>query len=120
MLYSVEDKKQIEKVIGVFQEYINGSDYLDIVYAKKLGYILLKIELKSRDIMESIVIENAEELVTELFSEIAMDVVEMTGNDHAIANADPLERAEIERRLAVYKEKLPEYAKLADSLEFLE
>ena len=48
--------------------------------------------------------------------DVAMDVLYMTGNDHAIEEADPLELAEIKRRWKPYIDQLPEYAYLCDEL----
>ena len=45
-----------------------------------------------------------------------MDVLYMTGNDHALEAADPLELAEIKRRWEPYIDQLPEYACLCDEL----
>ena len=39
-----------------------------------------------------------------------MDVLYMTGNDHALEKADPLELAEIKRRWEPYINQLPDYA----------
>ena len=36
-----EKKREIERVLGVFQNYIEGSELLDVVYSKKFGYVLL-------------------------------------------------------------------------------
>ena len=39
---SFEEKKtELERVLGVFQNYIEGSELLDVVYSKKFGYCLL-------------------------------------------------------------------------------
>ena len=51
----------------------------------------------------------AEQLVRTLFSEVSMDVLQMTGNDHTEQTADPLELAEIKRRWQPFLERLPEY-----------
>ena len=40
----------------------------------------------------------------------------LTGNDHAVREADPLEKAEIWRRLEPYLEQLPEYRYLAEKM----
>ncbi len=45
-----------------------------------------------------------------------MDVLYMTGNDHALEEADPLELAEIKRRWEPYINQLPEYAYICDDL----
>lgn len=35
---SLEEKKsELERVLGVFQNYIEGSELLDVVYSKKFG-----------------------------------------------------------------------------------
>ena len=36
-----EKKREIERGLGVFQNYIEGSELLDVVYSKKFGYVLL-------------------------------------------------------------------------------
>lgn len=39
---SLEEKKsELERVLGVFQNYIEGSELLDVVYSKKFGYVWL-------------------------------------------------------------------------------
>ena len=45
-----------------------------------------------------------------------MDVLYMTGNDHALKAADPLELAEIKRRWEPYINQLPDYAYLCKDL----
>lgn len=55
-------------------------------------------------------------LCEELFIEIANDVLEDTGNEHDRQNADPLERAEIEKRFRPYVEQFPQYRKLAEDI----
>lgn len=106
----------MEKVINIFQPYLKDNQYLDIVWSDKLGYILMKINQKHRAIMESLIMKDVESLVKELFEEIATDVIVLTGNEHRIEEVDPLEKAEIERRLAVYIEQLPEYANIKEKM----
>jgi len=48
--------------------------------------------------------------------DVAMDVLYMTGNNHALEEADPLELAEIKRRWEPYINQLPEYAYICDDL----
>ena len=110
MLYSKKEREAVEKVIAVFQEYIKSSQYLDLVWSEKLGYILHSISEKTRSLeMFPFVVLDAKSLCDKLFNEIVTDVLQLTGNDHSPWNADPLERAEIERRLAEYTAQLPEY-----------
>ena len=59
----------------------------------------------------------ARELDTEvLFSEVSMDVLQMTGNDHTEQTADPLELAEIKRRWQPFLERLPEYQTVCEKV----
>ena len=52
----------------------------------------------------------------EAYKEMCIRDRYMTGNDHAIEEADPLELAEIKRRWKPYIDQLPEYAYLCDEL----
>ena len=59
-------------------------------WSDKLGYLLLKIGAEKRYIAENVIIYTAEQLARILFSEVSMDVLQMTGNDHTEQTADPL------------------------------
>ena len=76
------------------------SPYLEWLWSDKLGYLLLKIstEKEKRYVEEEILVDTADQLAEVLFSEVSMDVLQMTGNDHTEQTADPLELAEIKRR----------------------
>ena len=41
MIYSEVERKEIERVYGVFKDYIHASKFLDFVWSEKLGYLLL-------------------------------------------------------------------------------
>ena len=64
----------------------------------------------------SIRIESAADLCCKCLDDVAMDVLYMTGNDHALEAADPLELAEIKRRWEPYINQLPAYAYLCKDL----
>lgn len=116
MLYEETEKKEIERVYAVFADYIRESLYLEWFWSDKLGYLLLKIGAEKRYIAENVIIYTAEQLARILFSEVSMDVLQMTGNDHTEQTADPLELAEIKRRWNPYIDQLPEYAYICDDL----
>ena len=61
-------------------------------------------------------IESAADLCCKCLDDVAMDVLYMTGNDHALEAADPLELAEIKRRWEPYINQLPDYAYLCKDL----
>ena len=96
MLYEETEKKEIERVYAVFADYIRESPYLEWFWSDKLGYLLLKIGAEKRYIAENVIIYTAEQLARILFSEVSMDVLQMTGNDHTEQTADPLELADSE------------------------
>ena len=116
MLYEETEKKEIERVYAVFAAYIRESPYLEWFWSDKLGYLLLKIGAEKRYIAENVIIYTAEQLARILFSEVSMDVLQMTGNDHTEQTADPLELAEIKRRWEPYINQLPDYAYLCKEL----
>ena len=116
MLYEETEKKEIERVYAVFADYIRESPYLEWFWSDKLGYLLLKIGAEKRYIAENVIVYTAEQLARILFSEVSMDVLQMTGNDHTEQTADPLELAEIKRRWEPYINQLPDYAYLCKDL----
>ena len=61
-------------------------------------------------------IESAADLCYRCLDDVATDVLYMTGNDHALEAADPLELAEIKRRWELYVNQLPDYAYLCKDL----
>ena len=46
MIYSEAERKEIERVYGVFKDYIHASKFLDFVWSEKLGYLLLNNKKK--------------------------------------------------------------------------
>ena len=117
MLYTEEQKKELEEMVTAFGDYLRDSEYLELVWSDKIGYILLKISVSSRSIpLAPVIIEDGEMLCEELFCEIANDVLEYTGNGHDRKNADPLERAEIRRRYQPYIEQFPQYQQIAEEI----
>ena len=51
------------------------------IWSDKLGYLLLKIGAEKRYIAKNVIIYTAEQVARILFSEVSMDVLQMTGND---------------------------------------
>ena len=115
MLYEATEKKEIERVYAAFADYIRESLYLEWFWSDKLGYLLLKIGTEKRYVEENVIIYTADQLARILFSEVSMDVLQMTGNDHTEQSADPLELAEIKRRWQPFLERLPEYNEVTGS-----
>ena len=38
MIYTDDVKKELDAILKAFENYIDGQDYFDIVYSKKIGY----------------------------------------------------------------------------------
>ena len=116
MLYEETEKKEIERIYAAFADYIRESPYLEWFWSEKLGYLLLKIGTEKRYIAEDIIIYTAEQLALILFSEVSMDVLQMTGNDHTEQTADPLELTEIKERWQPFLKRLPQYRPVCEKI----
>ena len=116
MLYEETEKKEIERIYAAFADYIRESPYLEWFWSEKLGYLLLKIGAEKRYIAEDIIIYTAEQLALILFSEVSMDVLQMTGNDHTEQTADPLELTEIKERWQPFLKRLPQYRPVCEKI----
>ena len=116
MLYEETEKKEIERIYAAFADYIRESPYLEWFWSEKLGYLLLKIGAEKRYIAEDIIIYTAERLALILFSEVSMDVLQMTGNDHTEQTADPLELTEIKERWQPFLKRLPQYRPVCEKI----
>lgn len=82
MIYSEAERKEIERVYGVFKDYIHASKFLDFVWSEKLGYLLLHIDPTKNTIEEDQIIASADELCAELFNEVATDVFQEAKREH--------------------------------------
>ena len=100
MIYSEAERKEIERVYGVFKDYIHASKFLDFVWSEKLGYLLLHIDPTKNTIEEDQIIASADELCAELFNEVAMDVFQEAKREHFYPDADDDEIAEIGSRIS--------------------
>lgn len=109
MIYSEGERKEIERVYGVFKDYIHASKFLDFVWSEKLGYLLLHIDPTKNTIEEDQIITSADELCAELFNEVATDVFQEAKREHFYPDADDDEIAEIRRRWQPYLDLLPAY-----------
>ena len=116
MMYTEKEKKEIERIREVFGEHIRQMTAYDLVWSDKVGYVWLAISLDPVYVDTSTRIESAADLCGECLNDVALDVLDMTGNDHNTEDADPLELAEIKRRWKPYIDQLPEYAYLCDEL----
>ena len=102
-----------EEALG--RAYIEEMEMLDVP-DNVLPYVWLTIGVNPVYVDTGIRIESAADLCGRCLDDVATDVLYMTGNDHALEAADPLELAEIKRRWEPYINQLPDYAYLCKDL----
>ena len=106
MLYTEKEKHEIERVKEVFAEHLRQSPDFELLWSDKVGYVWLTIGVNPLYVDTGIRIESAADLCGRCLDDVATDVLYMTGNDHALEKADPLELAEIKRRWEPYINQL--------------
>ena len=111
-----KEKHEIERVKEVFAEHLRQSPDFELLWSDKVGYVWLAIGVNPLYVDTGIRIESAADLCGRCLDDVATDVLYMTGNDHALEKADPLELAEIKRRWEPYINQLPDYAYLCKDL----
>ena len=117
MVYSYDEKEQLDRVISVFAEYIRNSPMADLLYSEKVGYVFITIINKKGITAESEAVKNAEELCELLFNELLLDYcVELSEADRDPDIMNEEERAELQKRFEPYMTRLPEYAVIAEKL----
>ena len=111
-----KEKHEIERVKEVFAEHLRQSPDFELLWSDKVGYVWLTIGVNPLYVDTGIRIESAADLCGKCLDDVATDVLYMTGNDHALEAADPLELAEIKRLWEPYINQLPDYAYLCKDL----
>lgn len=113
-MYTEIQKEEIDRIVSVFNRYIQSHPLIDLVWSDKIGYVLLYISPDQAAIeMDPVLITDARLLCGMLLSEIATDVLVSAKNDHCIDQADPFEIAEIQKRWEPFLSQLDEYRDLA-------
>ena len=118
MRYSKEQLESIEKVRGVFADYIANSKYLDLLWSDKIGYILIvdiREDMKTID-SQPVIISDGAFLCEQMLFDIAYDTLESVGPVHYIYETSPSEQQLIKDACYPYMEQLPEYGDLIDRL----
>ena len=44
MIYDESTKKELDAILKAFENYIDGQNYFDIVYSKKIGYVWIVVD----------------------------------------------------------------------------
>ena len=94
MIYTTEQKKKLDAILKAFENYIDGQDYFDIVYSKKIGYIWIVVDEPGAAGAEPL--DTPEAMLDNLFNDIINDVVaprESTSltETHALTKSEEME-----------------------------
>ena len=116
-MYTIQEKREIERVLTAFEPYIEQADYVEIVWSnKKQCYVALFIDT-TRDTFEGAdAILSAEEISERFYTEIGNDILLENDREYQIWEMSPLEREEFLRRIQPYDAQLPEYHFLVEQL----
>ena len=80
MVYTNEVKKELDAILKAFENYIDGQDYFDIVYSKKIGYVWIVADEPGAAGAEQL--DTPEAMLDNLFNDIINDVVAPRSTTH--------------------------------------
>lgn len=113
----MEEKQKIERVLTVFSQYLKDTDFYEVFWSEKHGYILLGMSGNGTNVFdEASIIPTSEAFVKRMLTEIASDYFIATDSDNMLKTATQPEAVEIWQRWKPYMEQLPEYQYLLDTL----
>ena len=73
MIYTIEAKQEMDRIIGVFADYIQKQSYFDILYSEKVGYIRVLAERPEAE--APMVMDTPDLLLETLIGDVADDVI---------------------------------------------
>ena len=106
MIYPEEVRKKLDAILKAFENYIDGQNYFDIVYSKKIGYVWIVVDQPEAAGAEQL--DTPEAMLDNLFNDIINDVVaprESTSLTEAHTLTES-EEAECRRRITAILEKI--------------
>ena len=105
MFYTEDMKKKLDAILKAFENYIDGQDYFDIVYSKKIGYAWIVVDPPGGAGAKQL--DTPEKMLDVLFNEVIYDVINSPENTTHIPDAQTLtewEEAESRRQLTAILE----------------
>ena len=105
MIYTEDVKKKLDNILKAFENYIDGQDYFDIVYSKKIGYAWIVVDPPGG--AGAVQLDTPEKMLDVLFNEVINDVINSPENTTHIPDARTLtewEEAESRRQLTAILE----------------
>ena len=106
IIYTEEVRKKLDAILKAFESYIDGQNYFDIVYSKKIGYVWIVVDEPGAAGAEQL--DTPEAMLDHLFNDIISDVVaprESTSLTEAHALTER-EETEIRRRIIAILETI--------------
>ena len=73
MVYPEEVRKKLDAILKAFENYIDGQNYFDIVYSKKIGYVWIVVDEPGAAGAEQL--DTPEAMLNLLFNDVINDVV---------------------------------------------
>lgn len=73
MIYTEDVRKKLDAILKAFECYIDGQNYFDIVYSKKIGYVWIVVDEPGAAGAE--LLDTPEAMLDNLFNDIINDVV---------------------------------------------
>ena len=107
MLYTEDVKKKLDAILIAFENYIDGQDYFDIVYSKKIGYAWIVVDPPGGAGAERL--DTPEKMLGVLFNEVINDVINSPENPAHCDDTHTLtewEEAESRRQLTAILETI--------------
>ena len=100
MFYTEDVRKKLDAILKAFADYIDGQDYFDIVYSKKIGYAWIVVDPPGG--AGAVQLDTPEKMLDVLFNEVINDVINSPENKTHIPDAQTLtewEEAESRRQI---------------------
>ena len=106
MVYTDETKKKLDAILKAFEDYIDGQNYFDIVYSKKIGYVWIVADEPGAAGAEQL--DTPEAMLDNLFNDIINDVVAPRSTTHLDEDRTMTEseEAECRRRISAILEQM--------------
>ena len=115
MIYTEEVRKELDAILKAFEDYIDGQNYFDIVYSKKIGYVWIVVDDPGAAGAEQL--DTPEAMLDNLFNDMINDVVAPRSTTHLneTRTMTESEEAECRRRITAILEQIE-----GDKAEYLE
>ena len=105
MIYTDNVRKELDAILKAFENYIDGQNYFDIVYSKKIGYVWIVVDEPGAAGAEQL--DTPEALLDNLFNDIINDVIAPRSTTHLdeVHTLTESEEAECRRRITAILER---------------